>query len=359
MSKVYFITKSPFPYGYASTNRLKCYAKALKSQGTDCEMIIFQRGCIRDNRAKGVYEGIPYLYVGGKSLRSSSKYIARINDIIDRIKVVTFMLHVKPKDTVYFYQSIPFIIVLLFIAKIKGARCLSELCEYPYIGSTKSSWGKKIGKWFVMNILMKRYDGFVAISDSLVKLAKQISPQSEIIKVPILVDYSRFYETNNACNDKSDPYIFHSGSLTEQKDGIVGMIKAYGEVLKRTNIPLKFYSTGNIASSKHADEIKELIEQYNLHGKLVFLGYLSEKDLLHYLRYSKLVILNKYPTLQNKYCFATKLGEYMAMGKVVIITKVGESMNWLHNRSDCFMINPYDTEDLVKAVIEVLNNNDL
>lgn len=64
---------------------------------------------------------------------------------------------------------------------------------------------------------------------------------------------------------------------------------------------------------------------------MLFTGYLSHEDLKDYLSKASMVIINKYRNQQNEHCFSTKLGEYLAAAKPVIITNVGEAMNWLEN----------------------------
>lgn len=41
--KVYILTGEPFPNGVAATNRIKCYAWAIKEGGLNCEVVI--RNC--------------------------------------------------------------------------------------------------------------------------------------------------------------------------------------------------------------------------------------------------------------------------------------------------------------------------
>lgn len=161
------------------------------------------------------------------------------------------------------------------------------------------------------------------------------------------------------CSDKSDtPYIFHSGTLYEQKDGILGIIEAFGKAVNKLSSPLHLISTGNIEKSPHAKEIMKLIEQYSLHGKIKFTGYLSNDELKKKLSLASIVIINKYQNQQNFYCFSTKLGEYLAAEKPVIITNVGEAMNWLVHKTSAYIVEPSNIDKLSQAIIYMMNNSD-
>ena len=70
---------------------------------------------------------------------------------------------------------------------------------------------------------------------------------------------------------------------------------------------------------------------------------------------ASLVIINKYETQQNKYCFSTKMGEYMAAGKPLIITRVGEAMNWVTDRENCIIVEPGNNKQLADAILEIIS----
>ena len=71
-----------------------------------------------------------------------------------------------------------------------------------------------------------------------------------------------------------------------------------------------------------------------------------------------MVIINKYRTQQNKYCFSTKLGEYLAAAKPVVITNVGEAMNWLENGNSAYIIEAEDTNALADAIVHVFTHSE-
>ena len=64
--KVYILTKEPFPYGMASTNRIKCLAWAIKQEGIECEVNIFQRTDKKENSNNTNNNGIYHFIVKGE-----------------------------------------------------------------------------------------------------------------------------------------------------------------------------------------------------------------------------------------------------------------------------------------------------
>lgn len=361
--KVYILTREPFPNGMAATNRIKCYAKAILEKGVPCEVLICTRTEVYGKAPKnmigeGVFENISYKYIGGTPLRGSNIVLRQINDRMDKMRTMQYLFkHLKEGDLVLgFLSASPYFInTIIKIVHRKKAKYIRELCELPYGTSQETARNIKLRK-FTLSKQFPLCDGFIAISDALVILAEKYKrTNAKVQKVPILVDFEKYCITDKS-NEVDVPYIFHSGTLYEQKDGILGMIEAFGIALRQIPFPIRFIFTGKIENSPHKEAIHGLIEKYQLKDKILFTGYLSESELKDYLSKASLVIINKYDTQQNKYCFSTKLAEYLAASKPVIITKVGEAMNWLTDNKDAYIVETQQIDSLAEKIVEAFTN---
>ncbi|MBQ5982162.1 MAG: glycosyltransferase [Prevotella sp.] len=363
---VYITTKAPIPNGMALTNRIICLAKAIVSVGIPCKIIIFTRTEIYGKDAKnligkGCFEGIEYQYIGKTPLRGSNPFIRTIHDIQDKIHLLLYLfINLNPNDIVINIagRDVKFINLLTKLIHYKKAKFVKELCELPY-GTGKETLKNINKREYTLKSQFPKCDGIIAISDALLSLsAKYTSPNCQLIKIPILVDFEK-YRLPDCSSEVSIPYIFHSGTLFEQKDGILGVLEAFGKAVNLLDCPIQFISTGNPQQSPHRHEINQIIKQYQLQDKVIFKGYLNNEQLKDYLSKSSLVIINKYPNQQNTYCFSTKLGEYLAARKPVIITNVGEAMNWLKNRESAYIIEPNNTDLLAKAIIDAFQHPEI
>ena len=287
-------------------------------------------------------------------MRDSNIVFRQINDRIDMVRTILYLFkHLREGDIVLgFLSASPyFISSIINIVHLKKAKYIRELCELPY--GTSEETAKKIKlRQFTLTNLFPKCDGFIAISNALVALAKKYKrTDAKILKVPILVDFEKYCLTDKS-SEVDVPYIFHSGTLYEQKDGILGMIEAFGIALRQIPFTIRFISTGKMEDSPHKEVIHELIKKYHLKDKILFTGYLSESELKDYLSKASLVIINKYDTQQNKYCFSTKLAEYLAASKPVIITRVGEAMNWLTDSKDAYIVETRQIDSLSEKIVE-------
>ena len=176
---IYIITKHPFPNGMAGTNRIKCYAKAIISQGLPCKVLIFTRTEIhsndpKNNEGRGCYEGIDFEYIGGTPIRSANLFIRKANDILDKKRLKIYLNKNLIKDDIVFgfCSEVTFINSIIKIAHNKKAKYVKELCELPFgtVKETKDTIKKRNA------VLKSQYplcDGIIAISDALAELAKQ------------------------------------------------------------------------------------------------------------------------------------------------------------------------------------------
>ena len=364
--KVYIVTNVPFPNGMAPANRIKCYAGAIANAGIDCEILIYRRteryGIAPQNvEPSGEVYGVKYKYIGGTPLRGSNVLIRRYNDYKDKQRLKLYLKNnLQNGDVLFMYMGgdVHFCIEICYLSHKLGVKCVRDLCELPYGTSVETSKAKKLRK-ITEQKLFPLCDGIIPISDALMQYAQQFTNnECKYQKIPILVDFDE-YALKDRSGEAEYPYIFHSGTLTEQKDGILGMIEAFGMAKEKVPNNLKFICTGSKCNSRYCSDIDRLISIYNLQDNLIFTGYLEDAELRDYLQNASLVIINKYPTQQNKYCFSTKLGEYMAAGKAVIITRVGEAVNWLHEGVDCIMIEADDKQALVDNILRLYKDAEL
>lgn len=362
--KVFIVTSDPFPNGMASTSRIKCYCKSLIKAGVESEVVVFHRTEVygkppQNTVGKGVFEGIPFRYIGGTPLRASNVFARKLNDLLDRINLLRYLRrNVKPEDAIFtYYRQNPIERVLLPYAKMMGWRIYQELCEYPYAtGQIDSLVEARCEKY--MTTTFRQYTGAVCISQALLDMAIKYHPQGEYIKVPILIDEEKLNFSSISPKKYDVPYIFHSGALYQQKDGIVDVLNAFADALPQLPKGTKYYFTGKMENSRDRDLIAQTISERKLKDSVVFLGYLQMQELMEYTKGASLFIIYKNENIQNKYCFATKLGEYLLSGNPVITTDVGEAMHFLENGKNAYIVEPNNRKQLSDVIVKALRNTE-
>lgn len=360
--KVYIVTKEPIPNGMAATNRIKCYARAIHDGGIECEIVIAGAteltGKVFNTVAQGQYEGVPFRYIGGTTTDTRPEYIRRFAQLIRIKKAERYLCqHIQKGDVLLLFMggNVNRMLSFMKVAKRRGAYCVRDLCELPYGTGAETEYAIRMRK-VTIEKQFPELDGIISISDALLNLARSYTtPQCKHIKVPIMVEYEHYcIEDKPSAPDV--PYIFHAGTLYQQKDGILGMIEAFGMARQRLKTPLKYILTSKIEASTHPDELRNLIKKYELENALEFVGYLNRDQIKEYLTHASLVISNRPKSQQDYYGFSTKVGEYLASGTPLLMTKWGEAINWLEDGISAYITEPEDTEALADAIVRVFEH---
>jgi glycosyltransferase involved in cell wall biosynthesis len=67
-------------------------------------------------------------------------------------------------------------------------------------------------------------------------------------------------------------------------------------------------------------------------------------------------VINRRNTLQNQYCFPTKLGLYLINAVPVITTNVGETTRYLEHKRNAFVVQADEPRALADAMSAILNH---
>lgn len=373
--RIRFATEGSFPNGMASTYRILCYCKSLQRVGHKVEVVCSKN----DKKIKGSNllfssesDGIPFtiLINLGDFKWPMATYIWQ--ELKGYILALHIILTSRKFDILFLYQgrALP-TLGAIFFAKILGKKVVIELNEYPYstFGNvlTRVSWIKGLLKWITFNCIFPLSDGVVCISGNLVDLVKKKSPSTSTLKVPILY-YGRSDTTMEVKSiaeliDKGDKYMFHAGSLSEQKDGIIEVVKAYSKAaltLKDQKIRFHLVLTNTRTQKSTWRQIEEILNKSGLSDNLIVTGYISDKELRYCLKHSSVLVINKPNNLQNKNNFPTKIGDYLVSGTPLIVAAEGmELNNYLEDGRDALLAEVDDAESMARNIVDLILDEDL
>ena len=360
--KVYIVTNEAYPHGMAAALRITCYAKALLMVGIGVEVVIYFRSEIsnkpRNTLLSGTHNGVEYRYVCDTTIREKSLLKRKFYDYRDRTKAIKYLkTHMVKGDAIlaYLRQDV-FTKSLIRFAHNHKYPIVRDFCEYPYATTNiEKDTEEKCIKY--MKDIFKSFDGSICISENLLTLARTYNPNGNHIKVPILIDESNKDFSKVRAKELDYKYIFHAGTLYQQKDGILDVLDAFSRAIKKLPNNTKYIFTGYLEASPDAESIRNKITNLGLEENVLFLGYLSDIELLEYEKGASLFIINKLDNLQNKYCFATKIGEYLLTGNPVLITNIGETNQYLTNRHSAYIVEHNNILQMADTIIYALTHS--
>lgn len=359
--KILILTEHPFPYGLAQTNRLFAVAKGMIETGSEVKVVCTKpteiATKVRNKEPEGMFEDVPFVYSSNITIRENNPvkrlyryYYGRINSLRLIIKE-----NKKNKVDVVFssYRGL-FISVLVFIlSRVYKIKLLHERSEYPFLGYSSSSI-EKLKLLIYQRMVCKLFDGFIIITHALKVYFEELGKKrAKYFILPILVDPNRF--NKKRVNNNSD-YIAYCGSMQGEKDGVPILIEAF-KLIQDKFPNLKLYLIGE-TKFRGFDLLQKKIESLKLEQNIIFTGRIERNQLPEYLINAKALTLSRPDNKQAEGGFPTKLGEYLASGRPVVVTNVGEISKYLTDGENAYIAEPNNSTDFANKLEHVLINKE-
>lgn len=350
------IGRLAYPSATAPSNRVHLYCKALKKEKGFPFVINLHSTFVKPQSFTFLarYDGVPFYYAQKTIMREKLLIKRNINKIKGLINTLIILKRIKKKHDfkVLFYGTEVWDEFFLFIfLKLMGVSIIRDCSEIPdFIKYEKKA--KNIHDFFLRQKL-KMYDNLIVISDFLNSFYSQRFPNDKIFKVPILVDMNRF--NSKVKKSKSgEILISYVGYMGGNKDGLENLIDSMAIVAKTNNNT--FLQLIGTAPDKDLLRLKNKVFSLGLSKRILFLGKKPVDEIPSLLENSDILVLARPNNVQAKAGFPTKLGEYLASGKPVVITVTGEIPKYLKNNLSAYLAKPDDIPDFANKLIYALSD---
>jgi glycosyltransferase involved in cell wall biosynthesis len=229
-----------------------------------------------------------------------------------------------------------------------------ERSEFSWIAFPNN---KKLHDDYLKNIL-PRIKVMAVMTKKLNEYYNQfLSKQTALIHLPMTVDLSRFSE-KQAEASLSSPYIGYCGSMNNSKDGVDILIQAFIEIMDQFP-DLHLYLAGAKDPREDYSAQVKLIEKNNAQSRITYLGQLSREEIPAFLSNASILALARPNSQQSEGGFPTKLGEYLASGRPVCVTDIGEISDYLVNDKSAFFAEPGSFISFSQAITKALSAADI
>lgn len=208
-------------------------------------------------------------------------------------------------------------------AKLKGWKIVREINEWPLSATWNES---KLKQWVEIHLLPKLFDGAICISDVLVDFWRKHGRKGvPILKLPILVDVEEVEKVSGSrlqvSNEK--PYVCYAGGMTEAKDGVETLKRAFERV------------RGEVSGCEFQ------VSGFGFQGgdlELKMISGKSHEEVIRIMKDAVCLVLARPDSLQARAGFPTKLGEYLATGRPVVVTDTGETGRYLKDGENAYIV---------------------
>lgn len=337
--KIAIVNTLPVPSGHASVNRLLSYSKGLVELGDSVEVL----SSANDEKAEGEISGIKYRNLGSSG---------RLGQFTALYRILCNVAKGGFNVAIVVSNSLLLIYPLWLVCKIYGIKIIQEKSEFPFVlfkkGLIRRLWAK-----IYVSTTYKLFDGLIVMTKPLMDyFATKVRNSCRLIEVPMTVDLDRFSIIEQSSNNYGD-YIAYCGNMAGNKDGVINLIDAFH--IAAPKIPfVRLLLIGGSSNQTEFEYIKEYAKSKG-YGRITFYGIAVRDEIPHLLFNAKALALARPSSLQSTGGFPTKLGEYLATSKPVVVTAVGDIPRYL-NKNNSYIVEPDDNELFAEQFIKIFNN---
>jgi glycosyltransferase involved in cell wall biosynthesis len=357
---VVIVTRSiGFPEGMAGTGRVRCIAAALAEAGAAvtviCSQVSEDPGQVRNERSSGRWRGIHFMYPAGTTLRSPHFLVRRFRaarGLVGTIRTLAAAKRERSFDCVYLYGfaadgAISAALVLL-LARWVGIPQIIELTELPWNFGREASLRSRIAS------PLAGCSGAVALSSFLCSWAAgefaRLGSDGRVFELPILVDLAEFAHRGPA---GSGDYFLFSAS-----PGYADLAEFTLDALAETDGGCRLFVTGCDVESPAGRRLAARAASLGIAERLELTGYVDRQRLLDLYGGAVALLAPLADDARSAARFPSKIGEYLATGRPVISTEVGDVPRYLRDGVSAYLAAPGDRRSFAAKMREVLSRPD-
>jgi glycosyltransferase involved in cell wall biosynthesis len=347
-----------FPNGSASTLRVRGYASILSSLGYEVTVIcstfseLTEEGA-ENLAARGSEDGIDFWYPGGSTVRCRGFARRRLRSLGSWYRLLRAVFSRRPALVLTYPMTLSASLMLLPATHLVGGLFLSDLSELPEMQT-----GDRIGLALRLGVNMsgfKRSDGVVVISQSLVNQLAKSTDARRLMLMPVIMD-SRDFLPRRPLQTERKNTLFYAGRLNDAKDGVGTLLEAFRlvhEVRPLTRLVL-------VGEPRTAvvDEYRERARALGILDSTEFKGVVERRAMLDEMRAASVLVTARPDTPQNRANMPTKLLEYLAAGRPVVATAVGNACDLVEHSETGLLVDSSDAEAIATAVLWVFEHED-
>lgn len=304
----------------------------------------------RDGQNQSTVPGVNCLSIGYRSVTNPISVIRFLQRGKNFIKA-----HKKQNEQniLYNYQY-PDIrnFLLLIYAKYKGFKIVFDFVEDKK-HDRANTWNEKLQKRLsiaLLKIIPFYADLIFVISDYLLKEVTKITGNKiPVFILPISVDFKNII-AQKKINEEATIKLFYGGSFA-QKDGLEYLLEAVN-AMGKNNYNFKLILTGK---AEPADR-ERLLPLITDNPFVDYRGFLSTDEYFKLLNSVDICCMTRNNSAFANAGFPFKLGEFLAAGKLVIASRIGDIEKYLEHKENAYLIKPESTQEIIEGLTYYMNN---
>jgi glycosyltransferase involved in cell wall biosynthesis len=350
-----------FPNGRGATSRALAYATGLLANNARVKVLCVEPservGGAANNAARGHYRGVEFEYTCGQTFRPASR---GKRGFLKVAKVWRFWKAVADwsqagggVDAIIVYsRSILWIAVAKAACLMTGSLLVHEDCELPF-GWRTEQIGRTPRRLFYEGVVFKWFDACLVISTYLRDYCVgHMRRGARALLVPIMVDVSEFDGLEGM---RVRDVVAYCGYSTHPD--VASLIDVFALVAP-SHPELRLEVIGGTLRPEQLPGVWDHAERAGVADRLDLVGMVARAELLPMLCSARVLVLPRPDAPFSRAGLPTKLGDYLASSRPVVVSAVGDIPLYVRDGVDAYLVPPDDVEAFADRIRHVLSSRD-
>lgn len=352
-----------FPDGSAPPRRLLLLARGLVAAGHDVQVIVPQRF-----RPGPLFEVVHGVSVHWGRLTDTSRWSGLKERLAARRSAMAILRRLAGAGLDWFLLSNPGLDGLAYaaIAKRRGAQIaamyddLRAPPEHPSLVDRIRLWSLRTADRRIPRVTSLN----ITISHFLREIVERLAPTTPTFILPPLVDMDTFEQRPEAAAEfrarwslGEVPVVAYLGTYWFV-EGLPVLIEAASR-LQHAGEKFRVVISGAAHEGLDCDSVSALVEYFGAQGVVVETGWLPITDVVSAMSAADILAIPKLDDIANRAGVPTKLAEYLAMGRAIVVSRVGEIPRYLSDHTNAMLCEPGNVTALTDALRVLLHDRTL
>jgi glycosyltransferase involved in cell wall biosynthesis len=358
--KIALIIFADYPEGSGPPRRVHVLAKGLAGRGHEVHAIIPQRF-----RPGPLYQEIDGVHVHWGSVTTPETWNRPADKLRARWKALSILNRLAAQGLDWLLLSNPSLdgLPLLLSARLRGARIIATYddlrarVENPTLQDrVRRVWVETADK-----LIPKLTHLNLATSSLLERRVQSIAPRTPVFLFPPIVDLDLFQtqpakgaEFRSRWGLNGEVVISYLGTFWHV-EGLSVLLKAASKLLLAGE-KFKMVISGSAHEGLDCDDVSAMIRNLNLQGTVIETGWLATNDVIAAMSAADVLVVPKKDDIANLAGMPAKLAEYLALGRAVVVSRVGDMPRYLNDSEDSLLCEPGNADALAEALRRLIND---
>lgn len=361
-SVVFLTFDAGFPNGMAAAYRIQLLARGLAEAGSAtgviCTRATERRSSPKNTQRRGTYRGIWFAYPCGDPVLGRSFLGRRWSEVRGLVGTVALLLARRARGeadcvVVYGYASTWMFMNWVLVNALRSLRfpVMTDLVELPWSLKSHPSVPERVTS------PLRPFRGLTVISGSLgewvVDERRRLRREIRAVHLPALVDCGEF-----AADEKRPREPQALFAVAPEYHDAMRFVRQVMARVWLTHPTCRLVVTGFDPVDPRAASIVDFCKSSG-DPRIVLAGYLRRDQLIAEYARSSVCLAPLFLDERSQARFPTKVVEYLAAGRPVVTTRVGELASVLTHRQDAMLAEADDVDGFAACIADVLEDEQL